>query len=157
MGVGVVALVCARPFLLLSFDPGQTRVAGFRAGLYEWLMLGLVALTVVVSFQTVGTLLVFGMLVAPPATAALVARRIGVMMAGAAVIGVVERRRRAAALVPLRPGGGRIDRPGRGGRLLRHADGALDEPARRPPGRRVSAPPAVAAAALAVGYDGRPW
>ena len=38
-------------------------------------MLGMVAMTVVVSFQTVGTLLVFGMLVAPPATAALVARR----------------------------------------------------------------------------------
>jgi ABC-type Mn2+/Zn2+ transport system permease subunit len=88
--VGAVAAVCARPFLMLSFDPGQTRVAGFRAGLYEWLMLGMVAVTVVVSFQTVGTLLVFGMLVAPPATAALFARRIGAMMAGAALIGVVS-------------------------------------------------------------------
>lgn len=88
--VVVVALVCARPFLMLAFDAGQTRVAGFRAGLYEWLMLGLVAVTVVVSFQSVGTLLVFGMLVAPPATAALVARRIGAMMLGAAAIGVVS-------------------------------------------------------------------
>ncbi len=88
--VGLVAALCSRPFLMLSFDPGQTRVAGFRVGLYEWLMLGTVALTVVVSFQTVGTLLVFGMLVAPPATAALVARRIGAMMAGAAVIGVLS-------------------------------------------------------------------
>lgn len=90
VAVAAVAAVCARPFLMLSFDAGQTQVAGFRAGLYEWLMLGMVAITVVVSFQTVGTLLVFGMLVAPPATAALVARRIGVMMAGAAVIGVVS-------------------------------------------------------------------
>lgn len=88
--VGALALVCARPFVMLSFDPDQTRVAGFRTGLYEWLMLGMVALIVVVSFQTVGTLLVFGMLVAPPATAALVARRIGAMMAGAAAIGIVS-------------------------------------------------------------------
>lgn len=90
VAVGAVAVICARPFLMLSFDPGQTRVAGFRAGLYEWLMLGLVALTVVVSFQTVGTLLVFGMLVAPPATAALVAHRIGAMMAIAAAVGVAS-------------------------------------------------------------------
>ena len=77
VAVAVVAGVCARPFLLLSFDRAQARVSGFSAELYEWLMLGMVALTVVVSFQTVGTLLVFGMLIAPPATAALVVRRIG--------------------------------------------------------------------------------
>ena len=85
-----MALVCARPFLLLAFDREQARVAGFSAGLYEWLMLGMVAVTVVVSFQTVGTLLVFGMLVAPPATAALVARRIGAMMLGAAILGALS-------------------------------------------------------------------
>jgi ABC-type Mn2+/Zn2+ transport system permease subunit len=53
-------------------------------------MLGLVALTVVVAFGTVGTLLVFGMLIAPPATAALVARRIPPMMGLAALVGVVS-------------------------------------------------------------------
>lgn len=90
LAVGAVAAVCARPFLLLSFDRAQARVAGFSAELYEWLMLGMVALTVVVSFQTVGTLLVFGMLIAPPATAALLARRIGAMMLGAAIIGAVS-------------------------------------------------------------------
>jgi ABC-type Mn2+/Zn2+ transport system permease subunit len=88
--VALVALVCARPFLLLAFDEDQCRVAGFRAQAYEWIMLGLVALTVVAAFQTVGTLLVFGMLIAPPATAALVARRVGAMMAIAAVLGVAS-------------------------------------------------------------------
>ena len=88
--VAVLAAVCARPFLLLSFDREHARVAGFSAELYEWTMLGMVALTVVVSFQTVGTLLVFGMLVAPPAAAALVVRRIGAMMAVAAVLGAVS-------------------------------------------------------------------
>jgi ABC-type Mn2+/Zn2+ transport system permease subunit len=88
--VAAVAAICARPFLLLAFDEDQARVAGFSAQLYEWLMLGMVALTVVVSFQTVGTLLVFGMLIAPPATAALVARRIGAMMAVAAALGALS-------------------------------------------------------------------
>ena len=88
--VAATAAVCARPFLLLAVDPEQARTAGFAAGLYDWLMLAMVALTVIVSFQTVGPLLVFGMLIAPPATAALVARRVGAMMAGAAVLGAVS-------------------------------------------------------------------
>jgi ABC-type Mn2+/Zn2+ transport system permease subunit len=90
VAVAAVAVACARPFLLLAFDREHARVAGFSAELYEWLMLGMVALTVVVSFQTVGTLLVFGMLVAPPATAALLARRIGAMMAVAAALGALS-------------------------------------------------------------------
>ena len=85
--VGGVAFVCARPFLLLSFDPEQADVAGFPSRRYHALMLLLVALTVIVSFQTVGTLLVFGMLLAPAGAGALLARRIGAMMA----IGAADR------------------------------------------------------------------
>ncbi len=85
--VAAAAAVCARPFLMLSFDREQARAAGFAAERYHALMLALVAATVIASFQAVGTLLVFGMLIAPPATAALVARRVGTMMAGAAVLG----------------------------------------------------------------------
>ena len=90
VAVAAVCAVCARPFLLLAFDREHARAAGFSPDLYEWLLLGMVALTVVVSFQTVGTLLVFGMLIAPPATAALAVRRIGAMMAVAAVLGVLS-------------------------------------------------------------------
>ncbi|WP_208029092.1 metal ABC transporter permease [Rhabdothermincola sediminis] len=86
--VVVVALVCARPFLLLSFDPDQAEVSGFRSSRYHHVMLGLIAVTVVVSFQTVGTLLVFGMLLAPAGTGALLAHRIGPMVAWATAIGV---------------------------------------------------------------------
>jgi ABC-type Mn2+/Zn2+ transport system permease subunit len=53
-------------------------------------MLLLVATIVVVSFQTVGTLLVFGMLLAPAASGALLASRLGSMMAIAIVIGAVS-------------------------------------------------------------------
>ena len=85
-----VAGLCARPFLLLCIDPETATVAGFPAARYHALMLALIAVTVVVSFQAVGTLLVFGMLVAPPATAALFAHRAGTMMLIAGVIGAVS-------------------------------------------------------------------
>ena len=82
-----VSVLAARPFLLLSFDPEQADVAGFPSRRYHVLMLLLVALTVVVSFQTVGTLLVFGMLLAPAAAGALLANRIGSMMVIAGIVG----------------------------------------------------------------------
>jgi ABC-type Mn2+/Zn2+ transport system permease subunit len=88
--VVVVAMVCARPFLLLSFDPEQADVAGFPSRRYHAIMLLLVALTVVVSFQTVGTLLVFGMLIAPASTGALLARRVSTMMIIACVVGIAS-------------------------------------------------------------------
>jgi ABC-type Mn2+/Zn2+ transport system permease subunit len=85
-----VALICARPFLLLSFDPEQAEVAGFRVPLYHNLMLIMIAITVIVSFQTVGTLLVFGLLVAPAGAGALLARRIEAMMAWAVLFGIIS-------------------------------------------------------------------
>jgi ABC-type Mn2+/Zn2+ transport system permease subunit len=88
--VWLVATICARPFLLLCLDPEQAQVAGFSASRYHAIMLALVALAVVVSFQTVGTLLVFGMLLAPSGAAALIAHRIPVMMAWAALFGSVS-------------------------------------------------------------------
>ncbi len=90
VAVVAAAAVCARPFLLLAVDPDAATVAGFRASRYHALMLILIAVTVVVSFQAVGTLLVFGLIVAPPATAALVTRRMGTMMAVAAAIGAAS-------------------------------------------------------------------
>ena len=88
--IAAIAMICARPFLLLSFDPEQAEVAGFSVGLYHNVMLFMIALTVIVSFQTVGTLLVFGLLIAPAGAGALLARRIGAMMAWAAVFGVLS-------------------------------------------------------------------
>jgi ABC-type Mn2+/Zn2+ transport system permease subunit len=88
--VGAVAFVCRRPFLLLSVDRDLAITSGFPAARFEALLLVMVAVAVVSSFQTVGTLLVFGMLLAPASTAALVTRRIGAMMAGAVAVGGVS-------------------------------------------------------------------
>lgn len=88
--VSVVAWMCRRPFLLLSVDEGLTATSGFPVARFHNIMLAMVALTVVASFQTVGTLLVLGLLIAPAATGALFARRIGSMMAVAAGVGIVS-------------------------------------------------------------------
>lgn len=88
--IAATAFICARPFLLLSFDPEQAEVAGFSSRLYHNVMLFMIAVTVIVSFQTVGTLLVFGLLIAPAGAGALLARRIEAMMAWAALFGVLS-------------------------------------------------------------------
>lgn len=86
----ITVIICARPFIMLCFSPEQAQVAGFSAGLYHNIMLALVALTVITSFQTVGTLLVFGMLLAPAGAGALIARRIQTMMMWAAGFGSIS-------------------------------------------------------------------
>lgn len=88
--VALIATVCYRPFLILSFDPEQAEVAGFSVRLFHNIMLFMIAITVIVSFQTVGTLLVFGMLIAPAGAGALLARRIEVMMAWASLFGILS-------------------------------------------------------------------
>jgi ABC-type Mn2+/Zn2+ transport system permease subunit len=83
-------LVFRRPFLLLCFDPEQADVSGFPSRRYHGILLSLVALTVVVSFRTVGTLLVFGVLLAPAATAALFSRRVLTMAIVASGLGAIS-------------------------------------------------------------------
>ena len=84
----VATIVFYRPFLALSFNEQKAQLLGFRPRLAHALMLSLMTLTIVASFQPVGPLLVFGLLVGPPATAALLARRLPTIMATAALIGV---------------------------------------------------------------------
>lgn len=90
----VVALAATvlfyRPFLVLSFNEAKAQLLGLRPRLAHPVMLGLIALAIVTSFRVVGTLLVFGLLVGPPATASLVARRVPSMMAVAVAVGVAS-------------------------------------------------------------------
>lgn len=85
--VVAINLIGYRPFLALTFSPAKARVLGFRPGVTHVAMLGLVTLVLVSSFRTVGTLLVFAFLVAPPATAALLARRVPVLFGVSILLG----------------------------------------------------------------------
>ena len=79
-----------RPLLVLAFNEQKAEVLGLNPGLTHFVMMSLITLAVVTSFQTVGTLLVFGLLIAPPATASLVARRVPILMATATALGAVS-------------------------------------------------------------------
>jgi ABC-type Mn2+/Zn2+ transport system permease subunit len=88
LAVTLVGLVAGhRSFLALSVNRDKAVTLGLRPGLAHAAMLMLLALSIVASFRVVGTLLVFGLLVAPPASAILIVRRIPAAMALAVVFG----------------------------------------------------------------------
>ncbi len=88
--VGAIAVVAHRPFVLMSLDDGLARTSGFSVRFFHGLMLTMVAMAVVGSFQLVGTLLVLGLLIAPAATGALLTRRVSTMMLSAAGFGLLS-------------------------------------------------------------------
>ena len=73
------SLLLYRPLLALSFSPAKARTLGMSPRFTHAALLVLIATAVIASFQAVGTLLVFALLVGPPATAALLARTVPVM------------------------------------------------------------------------------
>lgn len=91
VGVTLAASVLFyRSFLVISFNERKAQMLGLRPRLAHGVMLALITMSIVGSFQTVGTLLVLGLLVGPPATAALLVRRVPLIMATAALIGVLS-------------------------------------------------------------------
>jgi ABC-type Mn2+/Zn2+ transport system permease subunit len=85
-----VAVLLYRPLLALSFDRTKAEALGMRPGRTHAVLLVLIAAAVIGSYQSVGTLLVFGLLVGPPATAALLSRTVPMMMALSVVIAVLS-------------------------------------------------------------------
>ena len=93
-GLGTLVLLTVfllyRPFMVISFDPVLAATLRLPAELLRNIMLLLLALTVVISLQTVGVGLAAAMLVTPAATAYLVTRRLASMMIISALIGAVS-------------------------------------------------------------------
>lgn len=90
VGVILASILMYRPFLALSFNRQKAELWGMFPDRAHAVLLVLIAAAVIGSFQSVGTLLVFGLLVGPPATAALVVRTVPRMMAVAAALSVVS-------------------------------------------------------------------
>jgi ABC-type Mn2+/Zn2+ transport system permease subunit len=84
---GVVLLY--RSLLVTTFDETLARMLGLRPRLAHAALLALITVAIVGSFTVVGNLLVFAFLVAPPATATLLARRVPVIMVVAVLLGSV--------------------------------------------------------------------
>lgn len=85
----VGSLLLYRPLLALSFSPMKAQTLGMHPRFTHAALLILIATAVIASFQAVGTLLVFALLVGPPATAALVTRTVPQMFAVSAVLSAV--------------------------------------------------------------------
>lgn len=86
-GIVLAAIVALyKEFLVLSFDPVLAMTLRLPVRLLDSILLILIAITIVVSLQTVGVALMVAMLVTPAATAYLLTRRLPVMMAISAVI-----------------------------------------------------------------------
>jgi zinc/manganese transport system permease protein len=83
----VVSVLGHRAFLALAFDERKAHTLGLRPRLAHAVLLGLLGLAIVASFHIVGTLLVLGLLIAPPAAALPWARGVRGVMALAALLG----------------------------------------------------------------------
>jgi ABC-type Mn2+/Zn2+ transport system permease subunit len=81
------SVIFYRAFLAMTFDEIQAQMLGLRPKWANLGLLALIAVAIVSSFETVGSLLVFAFLVAPPAAATLIARRVPWVMFTAVIIG----------------------------------------------------------------------
>ncbi|PJK23506.1 zinc ABC transporter permease AztB [Mycolicibacterium goodii] len=88
--VAVIAFVGRRAFIAATFDVRKAATLGLSPASAGLVLTVLIAVAIVASFHVVGTLLVLGLLVAPPAAATLWAHSIGRIMLLAAVVGVVS-------------------------------------------------------------------
>lgn len=77
--VAVASIILYRPLMALTFNRVKAQTLGMRPAIAHTALLAMLALSIVASFQAIGTLLVFGLLVGPPATASLLARRVPLM------------------------------------------------------------------------------
>lgn len=77
-----------KQFKLCAFDPLMAAAVGIPAALFHYALMGLVSVTTVASFESVGAILVLGMLVIPPASAYLLTERLSTMIAYSIAFGV---------------------------------------------------------------------
>jgi manganese/iron transport system permease protein len=89
VAVGVIVLMFG-DLRMATFDPVHARQVGVRVGLVHGVLLLLLAVTIVVSLRTVGTLMSVAMLVTPAATARLVTRSVATMTVIGAGVGLVS-------------------------------------------------------------------
>ena len=79
-----------KELLIASFDPGVSVSQGVSPAVVQQVLMVMVAATCVAAFETVGSILVVALLVAPPAMARLLTNRFAVMLPLAVVLGAVS-------------------------------------------------------------------
>ncbi len=79
-----------RALYLTTFDSGYAISIGISVTFWHYLLMGMVSLSTVVSFESVGAVLVIALLVGPSAIAALFAKRLPVLLLLAGGIGIIS-------------------------------------------------------------------
>jgi len=90
LGIAVVVGALCRPLLYTSFDPVVAEAAGIRAWFIDYALLVILALTIIVSVQLVGIVLVAALLVTPAAAAGQLTERFVPMMLLSCAFGIVS-------------------------------------------------------------------
>jgi ABC-type Mn2+/Zn2+ transport system permease subunit len=92
VGATVLVLVAVfyKELLFTAYDPAMAAAAGLPVAAMQYGLLALIALTIVISLKAVGIVLVVAMLVTPAATAQLLVRRLHLIMAVGAGVGIVS-------------------------------------------------------------------
>ena len=86
----LVVRILWKELLFATFDPLGAGAAGLPVRRLDDLLLILIAVTIVISLQAVGIVLVVAMITTPAATAQMLVQRFGKMISTAALIGVVS-------------------------------------------------------------------
>jgi manganese/zinc/iron transport system permease protein len=86
----VLLTVFYKELKLVTFDAGLAAALGFAPALIHYGLMGMVSITAVAAFDTVGSILVVAMMIAPPATAYLLTDRLPVMIGLSIVLGAVS-------------------------------------------------------------------
>ncbi|WP_256759791.1 metal ABC transporter permease [Cohnella sp. WQ 127256] len=79
-----------KQFKLCAFDPALAAAIGIPVALFHYILMGLVSMATVSSFESVGAILVVGLLIVPPSTAYLLTDRLGRMIGLSLIIGVIS-------------------------------------------------------------------
>lgn len=93
VAAGVVmaaSILLYRPFLALAFNQDKAATLGLKPAWTHVALMVLLATSIVASFDAIGTLLIFGLLIGPPATAGLLVRRVPLIMLTAVALGAVS-------------------------------------------------------------------
>lgn len=86
--LGFIAL-SYKELLVTTFDPFFSTSIGMNTALWHYLLMAATSLTTVTTFESVGVVLVVALLVAPPATAYLLTRRLRDVLMISSIIGVL--------------------------------------------------------------------
>jgi manganese/zinc/iron transport system permease protein len=84
-----VIIIAFRPLTVWAFNSDFGKLLGMKTGRWQLLMMSLVSIHAVLSFESVGAIMVVGMLVLPAATAYLISNKLIVVLCISGAIGIL--------------------------------------------------------------------